>query len=86
MHVCVCTRLFSSFPACSSLYTCKIHCPNLKEKKIPELKARPVKTLEHPPISKMLAAEIEINTELQKQKEKSSETNQALEIPIVLRR
>ena len=71
--------------ACSQLSTCKIHCPNLKERKIPELKAKTVKIPDHPPISKMLAAEIEINAELQKQKEKSSSENGQFEIPIVLR-
>ena len=71
--------------ACSQLSTCKIHCPNLKERKIPELKAKTVKISDYPPISKMLAAEIEINAELQKQKEKSSSENGQFEIPIVLR-
>ena len=71
--------------ACTNLYTCKIHCPNLTDKKIPELKAKPVKIPDHPPISKMLAAEIEINAELQKQKEKSSSDHGHFEIPIVLR-
>ena len=56
----------------------------MKEKKIPELRAKPVKSPEHPPVSKMLAAEIERDAELQKQKEKSSESGH-FEIPIVLR-
>ena len=71
--------------ACTQLSTCKIHCPNLKERKIPELRAKPVKSPEHPAISKMLAAEIESNAKLQKQKEKTSSETGHFEIPIVLR-
>ena len=68
--------------ACTQLSTCKVHCPNLQDRKIPELRAKPVKIPDHPPINKMLAAEIEFNAE---QQEKSSSDYAQFEIPIVLR-
>ena len=71
--------------ACTQLSTCKVHCPNLQDRKIPELRAKPVKIPDHPPINKMLAVEIEFNAEQQKQQEKSSSDYAQFEIPIVLR-
>lgn len=67
---------------CTNLMQCKIHCPNLKESHIPELKAKSVVTPQHPPIAKMLAKEMFVNETAQRQENGQGKPGN-FDIPVV---